>query len=169
MHADRGVLLLAHDPKRSAHPAGSVSGLRSPASCSPWPIAFPPPPPQVPRAHPCSAASPVLRDRPTSHGRTCRKYGRRPFPADPPHHQRVPVGSPVSRAKSFHACSGSQTPRRWRPARRSAPSAMLPSPSPYGVGTPIRVISELNGWPACAPVNASPASSRPPTHDSGSG
>src|SRR6516165_6171817 len=50
-----------------------------------------------------------------------------------------------------------------------APSAMLPSPSPYGVGTPVKVISELNGWPACAPVNASPASSRPPTHDSGSG
>ena len=52
---------------------------------------------------------------------------------------------------------------------RLTPSFMLPSPSPYKVGTPIKVISELNGWPARAPVNASPASSRPPTHDSGSG
>jgi hypothetical protein len=43
---------------------------------------------------------------------------------------------------------------------RLAPSAMLPSPSPYGVGTPDEAISELNGWPACAPVNASPAASR---------
>ena len=31
------------------------------------------------------------------------------------------------------------------------------------------LISELNGWPACAPVNASPTVSPPPAHDSGSG
>ncbi len=29
-----------------------------------------------------------------------------------------------------------------------------------------RLISELNGWPACAPVNASPAMLPPPAHDS---
>ena len=29
------------------------------------------------------------------------------------------------------------------------------------------LISELNGWPACAPVNASPAMLPPPAHDSG--
>jgi hypothetical protein len=29
------------------------------------------------------------------------------------------------------------------------------------------VISELNGWPAFPPVNASRADSRPPAHDSG--
>ena len=29
------------------------------------------------------------------------------------------------------------------------------------------LISELNGWPACAPVNASPAVLPPPAHDSG--
>jgi hypothetical protein len=29
---------------------------------------------------------------------------------------------------------------------------MLPSPSFYKVGTPVTVISELNGWPACSPV-----------------
>jgi hypothetical protein len=32
-----------------------------------------------------------------------------------------------------------------------------------------KTISELNTSPACAPVNASPASLRLPTHDSGSG
>ena len=29
------------------------------------------------------------------------------------------------------------------------------------------VISELNGWPACTPVNASAGASPPPPHDSG--
>src|SRR5262245_49972686 len=31
------------------------------------------------------------------------------------------------------------------------------------------MISQLDGWPACAPVNASPPALRPSTHDSGSG
>ena len=46
---------------------------------------------------------------------------------------------------------------------------VLPSPCQDKVGTPKEVISELNGWPACAPVNASPAMLPPPAHDSGSG
>src|SRR5262249_11356501 len=46
---------------------------------------------------------------------------------------------------------------------------MLPSPGHYKVGTPNDRISELNGWPACTPVNASPATLRPPAHDSGPG
>ena len=46
-------------------------------------------------------------------------------------------------------------------------SAVWPSPSGDKVGTPIEVISELDGWPACAPVNASPAMLPPPAHDSG--
>ncbi len=45
--------------------------------------------------------------------------------------------------------------------------AVWPSPSGDKVGTPIEVISELDGWPACAPVNASPATLPPPAHDSG--
>ncbi|HZU34486.1 MAG TPA: sigma factor [Gemmataceae bacterium] len=44
-----------------------------------------------------------------------------------------------------------------------------PSASDNGVGTPDCLISQLDGWPACAPVNASPPASRPSTHDSGSG
>jgi len=41
---------------------------------------------------------------------------------------------------------------------------VLPSASVNGVGTPEGLISQLDGWPACAPVNASPSASRPPAH-----
>src|SRR5262249_20059742 len=44
-----------------------------------------------------------------------------------------------------------------------------PSASDNGVGAPDWMISQLHGWPACAPVNASPPALRPSTHDSGSG
>ena len=44
-----------------------------------------------------------------------------------------------------------------------------PSASDNGVGTPDWMISQLDGWPACAPVNASLPALRPSTHDSGSG
>jgi hypothetical protein len=47
-------------------------------------------------------------------------------------------------------------------------SLMGPSLSPYKVGTPGEVISELHGWPACAPVNASPPRLPASAHDSGS-
>jgi len=48
-----------------------------------------------------------------------------------------------------------------------APRIVLPSRPPYAVGAPKRVISELNGSPVCAPVNAYNAPSRPRRHDSG--
>jgi hypothetical protein len=47
--------------------------------------------------------------------------------------------------------------------------SVLPSTLLNGVGTPVAIISQLNTQPVCAPVNASPVASRPPTHDSGSG
>jgi len=50
-----------------------------------------------------------------------------------------------------------------------SPPAVLPSVSCHGVGTLIAIISQLNTLPACAPVNASMAASRPATRDSGSG
>ena len=50
-----------------------------------------------------------------------------------------------------------------------APTSVWPSASENSVGTPDCLISQLNGWPACAPVNASPPALRPSTHDSGSG
>ncbi len=79
------------------------------------------------------------------------------------------VGSPGSRARSFHACAGSSTARGPRSACRWAPTSVWPSASENSVGTPDCLISQLNGWPACAPVNASPPALRPSTHDSGSG
>ena len=54
--------------------SGSVSGARFAGPRSPWPGPFPPPPPP-PAARRCSAASPVLRARPTSHGRASRDCG----------------------------------------------------------------------------------------------
>ena len=50
-----------------------------------------------------------------------------------------------------------------------AAPVMLPSAFLNNVGAPDYLISELNGSPACAPVNASPTALRPPAHDSGSG
>ena len=46
---------------------------------------------------------------------------------------------------------------------------MLPSAMRNDVGTPVAIISQLNTLPACAPVNASIATLRLATHDSGSG
>ncbi len=46
---------------------------------------------------------------------------------------------------------------------------MLPSAMLNDVGTPVAIISQLYTLPACTPVNASMAASRPTTHDSGPG
>jgi len=48
-----------------------------------------------------------------------------------------------------------------------APCILLPSLPPYEVGAPEEVITELNGWPACSPVNACDAPLRTRRHDSG--
>jgi len=50
---------------------------------------------------------------------------------------------------------------------RLTPCSMLPSVVDNLVGVPDELISELNGWSACTPVNASPVASRRPAHDSG--
>ena len=47
--------------------------------------------------------------------------------------------------------------------------AVWPSASDNSVGIPEDLISQLDGWPACAPVNASAEALRPLPHDSGSG
>ena len=46
---------------------------------------------------------------------------------------------------------------------------MLPSAMRNDVGTLVAIISQLNGLPACAPVNASMIALRLATHDSGPG
>src|SRR5262249_16194449 len=45
---------------------------------------------------------------------------------------------------------------------------LLHYPSHNSIGTPNDLISQLDGWPACAPVNASAEALRPLPHDSGS-
>src|SRR5260370_26409206 len=47
--------------------------------------------------------------------------------------------------------------------------AVLPSVTCHDVGTLVAIISQLNTLPACAPVNASIATLRSATHDSGPG
>ena len=47
--------------------------------------------------------------------------------------------------------------------------SVLPSVTWHDVGTPVAIISQLNTLPACAPVNASMATLRLATHDSGTG
>src|SRR3990172_1861816 len=67
---------------------------------------FPPPPPQTQARSLCSVVSQVLCSHVTSRERTRRDCGHRPSPAGPPGYQPrwAPAGSPVSRARSFHAC-----------------------------------------------------------------
>ncbi len=50
---------------------------------------------------------------------------------------------------------------------RLAPCSVLPSASDNSVGVLKRLISQLNGWPVCTPVNASPVPLWAPAHDSG--
>ena len=50
-----------------------------------------------------------------------------------------------------------------------APPLILPSAIRNDVGTLVAIISQLNGRPACAPVNASMVALRLVTHDSGPG
>jgi len=47
--------------------------------------------------------------------------------------------------------------------------SVLPSATWHDVGTPVAIISQLNTLPACTPVNASMATLRLATHDSGAG
>jgi hypothetical protein len=49
------------------------------------------------------------------------------------------------------------------------PPPVWPSALLNDVGTPVAIISQLNTWPACAPVNASMVALRLAMHDSGSG
>ena len=98
----------------------------------PWVIPFPPrtPPPGF---RFCSSASQVLWDHLTSHGRTCRLYRLRRFPAVPISWK--PVGSPGSRAWDVCACTGSVTPPRPSTTLPRAVVTMLPSPRQDKVGT----------------------------------
>ncbi len=63
----------------------------------------------------------------------------------------------------FYDCAG------FEPVLAVAHGSMLPSASDNSVGIRIFIISQLNGWPVCTPVNASPTLLPGSTHDSGAG
>ena len=86
-----------------------------------------------------------------------------------------PAGPRLAGASGVSRFSCMECPRMLRvfdsvgPDRRSRLSrrAVSPSRRVNTVGTPERLISALNGWPAFPPVNASPAALPSPAHDSG--
>jgi hypothetical protein len=79
---------------------------------------------------------------------------------------RQAVGSPGSRVGRVRACMGPQTARDPRAPRHGGAHdvAFEVASAPRHPGT---VVSQLNTQPALPPVNASPAPSRVPAHDSG--
>ena len=159
----RGVCRASNGETTRAGPCGvpAASGVRFARPCSPWPVPFPPPPPQ--RTAPlCSGASQVLWARPTSasrassasasglpgaaHGAICR--GRL---ADLP----VLAQEDSARARGLR-------PREVTHRLARAAAGVLPSASVNSVGTSNSLISRLNTLPARSPVNASAVPSRGP-------
>ena len=73
---------------------------------------------------------------------------------------------PGSRAKSLHTCQGLRPRRAGRALAITRPS-MSPSVFMTTSAPETILLSRLDGWPMHSPVNASSASSRIPTHNSG--
>jgi len=145
---------------------GPVPGTCFAGPLSPWPPSLAPPAPR--RITPlCSSASLLLRRSQTSRVRASSASTPRLPDADLGAFALRPNPRPPgSRAKSFHTCQGLR-PRRagralaiTRPSM--SPSVILTTSAPETI-----LLSRLNGWPMHSPVNASSASSRIPTHDSG--
>ncbi len=89
----------AHATKRTQRALpGSASGARFAGRVFPRPIPFPPPPPQ-PAHRRCSAASQVLRDRQTSHGRASRAH-RLSVSLTARHRADLPPRTPIGGASS---------------------------------------------------------------------
>src|SRR5208337_3119183 len=79
--------------------------------------------------------------------------------------QAKPETSRFPRKELPHMPGSSTTPG-WAAARTNAPVHVAFRDSDH-VGARNYLLSRLNGWPMHSPVNASSASSRIPTHDSG--
>lgn len=106
---------LAHTIQIASHtPSGAASRDVFRWPCFPRPVPFPSPPPPPPPQRACSAASQVVRDRLTSHGRSSRAYRHQRSPHDParcrsitprtipdghPSTPRATAGPPGSRAQ----------------------------------------------------------------------
>src|SRR3954468_7060329 len=144
---------------------GPVPGACFAEPRSPWSPSLAPPAP--PRLVPlCSSASQLLRRGQTSRVRTSSAMASRLPDADrrcpsPGRTRDLPV--PVQRA-STHA-------RVFDHAGAAGARAIAPAHVAFRVikhvGLRVEDFSRLNGWPMRSPVNASPASSQIPPHDSG--
>ncbi len=132
---------------------------------SPWPGSFPPPPPQP--YHPALFGGFVGTTN-LSDFLCPFIIGVRPWPSRcvPPDFGGRAEDLPVlAHGVSVHARG--LRPRRTVHGLALSPENMWPSASVNSVGVLEWLISRLNTLPALPPVNASPASSRVPTHDSG--
>src|SRR5215468_7819595 len=76
------------------------------------------------------------------------------------------VGSPGSRATSFHTCQVLR-PRRAVWALAFTRPSVLPSAFATASAPGIRIFTRLNGWPVCSPTDASPPPLRTTAHGSG--
>ncbi len=132
----------------------------------PWPAAFPPASPQL-VAQFCSKPSQVLRHCPTSQQRTCQDYTPQAFPDRPAKAKTGAVD--ISRFSCIECPRMLRVSGSAEPTLDSLYSVLCRIAFPHVVqGRHSKlVISELNGWPALPPVNASRATSRLPAHDSG--
>ena len=144
---------------------GSASGTCDVAACSPWSPPFPPPAPLPIVAH-CSRASAVLCWCLTAQDRAS-PASRWTLPdADHPTIGWPILSSPSSRARSVHACWGSQTAQSPRPTRVHVCLDVAFHP-PTSVGALDEQLSRRNTPPTCPPTDFSSASSRRPPHGSG--
>ena len=145
---------------------GPVPGTCFAGPLSPWPPSLAPPAPR--RITPlCSSASLLLRRSQTSRVRASSASTPRLPDADLGAFALRPNPRPPgSRSKSFHTCQSLRPRRAGRPLALTrpsmSPSVILTTSAPETI-----LLSRLNGWPMHSPVNASSASSRIPTHDSG--
>jgi hypothetical protein len=76
------------------------------------------------------------------------------------------VGSPGSRATSFHTCQVLR-PRRVVWTLAFTRPYVLPSAFATASAPGIRIFARLNGWPVCSPTDASPPPLRATAHGSG--
>ena len=136
---------------------GSVSGPRFARPCSPWPGPFPPRAPPTCSVRLCSPASSVPWACPTSLDRASPAYT-----VGLPGAARPAIRGGRSRdlpclVQEGSARAGGLGPRRVGSRLAITATPVLPSASRNSVGTPVVLISWLDGPPVCAPVNASPS------------
>jgi len=145
--------------------SGPVSGTRRAGSHSPWPLPLAPPTPP-PVSQPCSPASSLLRQGPTSHARASSASALKAFPM---------------RTRTANGLWSSVRPPRFRrdpfvrdvafdPGRATAPRItaphMLPSTSITASAPAMLKISWLNPTPHTIAVYASPSPSPATTQHS---